>query len=102
MDLCCSQGSENFKKIESSINILKAFSDPTRIRILCSLSKQEICVCDLAVKLGISRHLLSFHLKNLYDAEVLIKKRKGNKIFFYIKDEWQERVKLFLNFIGIK
>lgn len=102
MKNCCNQGTKNYTKIEESIELLKAVSDPNRLRVLCALSKTEICVCKLAEKLNISRNLLSFHLKTLFDSGILDKKRVGNQIFFYIKDEWKGRVSHFFSFVGIK
>ena len=101
MENCCSQGTKNYSQIENSIELLKAVSDPNRLRALCTLSKTEICVCDLAKKLDISRNLLSFHLKTLYEVGILDKRRNGNQFFFFIKDEWKERVDHFFTFVGI-
>jgi len=102
MDNCCSKGTQNFSQIEASIELLKAISEPNRLRVLCTLSKTSICVCDLAEKLDISRNLLSFHLKTLYESGILDKRRDGNQIFFFIKDDWKKRVENFFIFVGIK
>lgn len=102
MSTCCSKGTENHDKIESSVELLKAVSEPNRLRVLCTLSRTDLCVCELAQKLEISRHLLSFHLKTLYESGILDKKRDGNQIFFFIKDDWKDRVKYFFKFVGIK
>lgn len=50
----------------------KAFSDPTRLRILGLLASGEICVCNIHECLGIpqptaSRHLAYLRKKNLVD-----------------------------------
>lgn len=102
MNNCCSQGTKNYTQIESSIELLKSVSEPNRLRVLCTLSKLEICVCELADKLSISRNLLSFHLKTLFDSGILDKKRVGNQIFFFIKEEWKDRIRHFFDFVGIK
>ncbi|MBN1915465.1 helix-turn-helix transcriptional regulator [Candidatus Dojkabacteria bacterium] len=60
-----------------------------------------MCVCELSEKLGISRNLLSFHLKTLYKAGILDKRRDGNQIFFFIKNKWKKRVSYFFSFVGI-
>jgi len=101
MDNCCNQGTNNYAQIEKSVELLKAVSEPNRLRILCTLSKTDICVCNLAKKLGISHNLLSFHLKNLYEVGILDKRREGNQFFYFIKEEWKERVNHFFNFVAI-
>lgn len=102
MDNCCSQGTKNYSKIESSIEVLKAVSEPNRLRVLCTLSKFDICVCDLAKQMGVSHNLISFHLKTLYEVGILNKKRNGNQIFYCINQEWKERIKYFFKFMDIK
>jgi len=101
MNNCCTRGSKNFEKIGKSLDILKAVSEPNRLRILCNLSKIDICVCDLAGNMEVSHNLISFHLKTLFKAGILDKRKDGNKIFYFIKKEWKERIKHFFSFIDI-
>ena len=102
MNNCCDNGTDNFSRIDSSIELLKAVSEPNRLRVLCTLSKMDICVCDLAERLGVSHNLLSFHLKTLSEVGLLDKRREGNQYFYFIKEEWKERVGHFFNFVQIK
>lgn len=85
MDDCCIKGTKNFEKFDKAIDKVKAVLEPNRLRVLCILSKKNICVCDLAKKMEISHNLLSFHLKTLFEAGILNKHRKGNQIFYFIK-----------------
>ncbi len=62
----------------------------------------KICVCDLAKELNLANNLLSFHLKVLFEAGILDKKREGNQIFYFIQEEWRPRVEHFFKFIGTK
>lgn len=101
MDSCCDKSSKNFKQIDNSIDLLKAVTEPNRLRILCILSKMVICVCDLAKRLDASHNLISHHLKTLYEVGVLDKRRKGNQIFYFIKDEWKPRIKHLFDFVKI-
>ncbi|MBD3362707.1 metalloregulator ArsR/SmtB family transcription factor [Candidatus Dojkabacteria bacterium] len=101
MDNCCSTNSQNFAQIDKSINLLNAVSEPNRLRILCVLSKMDICVCELAEKLNVSHNLISHHLKVLYDASVLDKRRDGNQFFYFIKKVWKPRIKHLFDFVKI-
>lgn len=56
---------------------LKALSDPSRLRILDRLRSGERCVCDLQDALDTGQSLLSFHLKTLKDAGLVIDRREG-------------------------
>lgn len=102
MNICCQENSKNYKKIEDSIDLLKAISEPNRLRILCILSKEKICVCDLAEKLGMQQNLISFHLKTLYEAGMLDKQREGNSIYYVIKKNWEKKIENIFEFLDIK
>ncbi len=43
----------------------QALSDPTRVRIISALARQELCVCDLAATLGMSPSAISHQLRLL-------------------------------------
>ena len=64
----------------------KVLGDPTRIRILDALSREELCVCDLALLLGMSSSAISHQLRVLRDAR-LVKYRKEGKMAFYSLDD---------------
>lgn len=55
----------------------KALSDPNRLRILDRLRSGERCVCDLQDALEAGQSLLSFHLKTLKEAGLVIDRREG-------------------------
>lgn len=98
---CCDSDSTQFKKIESSSAFLKVVSDTNRIKILCILSQEKICVCDLAERLGIAQNLVSHHLKVLQEIGILEKKREANQIFYSIVLEKKSVVADLKKLIGI-
>lgn len=98
---CCQKNSKNYEKIEQSADILKAIGEPNRLKILCSLSKSKVCVCDLAQQLEMPQNLMSFHLKSLYDVGILEKQRDGNYIYYVIKDEWKDKIEKVFAFLDI-
>ncbi len=68
------------------LNIFKALSDETRIRILKLLEEGELCVCDIVTALDMIQPKVSFHLCVLKDAG-LIKDRKQGKWIHYSLNE---------------
>lgn len=63
------------------------FADPTRARILHALSlADELCVCDLAVLLGISQSALSHQLRLLRDRDVVTRRRLGRLVYYRLAD----------------
>jgi len=65
--------------------VFKALGDPTRLRIirmLASEMEQELCVIDLAKKLGVSQPAASQHIKVLKNIGMLEPNRNGNRIYY--------------------
>ncbi len=60
----------------------KVFADSTRIKILWALHESELCVCDIAVVLNMTKSAVSHQLKILRQAN-LVKNRKDGKIVYY-------------------
>src|ERR671932_1362618 len=59
-----------------------ALSDPLRIQVIELLRSQELCVCELCDRLGVNQSKLSFHLKNLKDANLLRSRQEGRWIYY--------------------
>jgi len=66
--------------------IFKLLGDPTRLKILLALKEEELCVCDLAVLLGVSRSAVSHQLRLLKTTR-LVKLRREGKIVYYSLDD---------------
>lgn len=63
-------------------NLYKMFADSTRVKILWALSCEEMCVCDLAVLLGMTKSAISHQLKSLRLTN-LVKFRKEAQVVYY-------------------
>ena len=57
--------------MEDYIRVMKALSDPTRVKILKVLQLKGLCVCEIRALLGFSQPTISKHLKILEDAGVV-------------------------------
>lgn len=63
-------------------NLYKMFADSTRVKILWALSCEEMCVCDLAVLLNMTKSAISHQLKSLRLTN-LVKFRKEAQVVYY-------------------
>jgi len=72
-------GSDNFYNLA---NFYKMLADNTRLKILWALSCEQMCVCDLAVLLGMTKSAVSHQLKSLRLAN-LVKADKHGRIVYY-------------------
>ena len=64
----------------------KILGDPTRIKIAFALSREELCVCDIANLLGVSQSAVSHSLRTLRQMK-LVRFRKEGKIAYYTLDD---------------
>ncbi|MEE1616999.1 ArsR/SmtB family transcription factor [Brachybacterium sp. J153] len=79
---CCtlSAGPLESAEAERIASLLKALSDPTRLRLLSHVAAQgceSVCACDLTEPLGISQPTISHHMKKLVDAGLLTREQRG-------------------------
>ena len=63
-------------------SLYKMFADNTRLKILWALSREDMCVCDLAFLLGMSKSAISHQLK-LLRLSRLVKYDKQGKVVYY-------------------
>jgi len=72
--------------IEVAARALKAIAHPLRLKILCVLGDDELCVQDIVSAVGTSQSNISQHLAILRDKEVLRTRKEGNHVFYRIGD----------------
>lgn len=73
-----------FRNLADTFKIL---DDPNRIKIIFSLSKQELCVCDIANLLGISPSAVSHQLRMLRALKIVKYRREGKMAYYSLSDE---------------
>lgn len=67
--------------------LFKMFGDPTRVRLLHALEQNELCVCDLAVLLGVSKSAVSHQLKALRLVNLVKFRREGQVVYYSLADD---------------
>jgi DNA-binding transcriptional ArsR family regulator len=73
--------------VERLAETFAALSDPTRLRIICSLAAGEMCVCDLAATLGVSASAVSHQLRLLRNLRLVRFRRAGKAVFYALDDD---------------
>jgi ArsR family transcriptional regulator, arsenate/arsenite/antimonite-responsive transcriptional repressor len=72
--------------MQDLLNIFKALSDETRLRILKLLEYGELCVCDIVAALDMIQPKVSFHLSALKGAGLLRDRRQGRWTHYRLDD----------------
>jgi len=71
---------------EQIATLFKALGDPNRLRTLWALDSEEMCVCDLALFLGVSESAVSHQLRQLRQMNLVTNRREGPVIYYRISD----------------
>ena len=74
---------ENFYDLA---NLYKMFADNTRVKILWALSCESMCVCDLAVLLGMTKSAISHQLKSLRLSNLVKYDKQGKVVYYSLAD----------------
>lgn len=67
-------------------DFMSMFSDSSRIRILWALDGGELCVCDIAALLGMTKSAVSHQLRLLRDNDLVRNRRAGREIYYSLAD----------------
>jgi ArsR family transcriptional regulator len=68
------------------IRVMKALSDPNRVRVLKLLQAGELCVCEIQKLLELAQSTVSKHMKILEDAGLVDRRRQGTWILYSLAD----------------
>ncbi|MBF0120711.1 MAG: winged helix-turn-helix transcriptional regulator [Desulfobacterales bacterium] len=67
--------------------IFKILGEPTRVKILHALSKEELCVCDIASLLNSKQSAISHQLRLLRAAKIVKFRKEGKMVYYSLDDE---------------
>ena len=67
-------------------DLYKMFADSTRVRILWALFREEMCVCDIAVLLGMTKSAISHQLRALRLANLVRYEKRGKEVYYSLAD----------------
>lgn len=80
------------REISSEMNrnlaeMFKVFSDETRLKIICSLLNEELCVCDLCELLKLNQSTVSHQLQILRTSKLVKYRKEGKQVYYTLEDE---------------
>lgn len=85
---------DKVKKLKDSIpdmgplaELFKVLADETRAKIVYILSKEELCVCDIATLLNSTVSNVSHHLRLLRTAHLVKSRREGRQVYYTLDDD---------------
>ena len=83
--------------------VFKALADRHRVKILNRLLQaagEAVCVCDFEDLLDLKQPTVSYHLKQLLDAGIVEREKRGSFAYFSVAPGALERVSSLLGYDG--
>ena len=74
-------------QLNAMSKLFKVFGDGTRINILAALNCHEMCVCDLAVLMDMTKSAVSHQLRVLRDNNLVKFEKKGKHAYYSLADD---------------
>lgn len=68
------------------LKVMKALSDPNRVKIIKMLQQRSLCVCEMKAALNIAQPTVSKHLKLLEDAGLVASDKNGLWVNYRLTD----------------
>lgn len=72
--------------MKTFIKVMKALSDPNRVKMMKMLQHRPLCVCEIKQALGVAQSTASKHLKILEDAGLVTSFKDGLWVNYSLSD----------------
>lgn len=91
---CCSSKSDESKQVTKLSSLLKVVSEESRLKILCILHRGNHCVCEMMEHVNLSQSLISHHLKDLKDLDIVTDEKKGLRVYYSLTKKGEHIINL--------
>lgn len=72
--------------LADAAELFKVFGDSTRTRILSALFEAELCVCDIASLLSMTKSAVSHQLRILRQTKIVKNRKSGKEVYYSLDD----------------
>jgi len=69
------------------IKVMKALSDPSRVKILKMLQRRKMCVCEIQAALGLAQPTISKHMRVLDEADLVRFQKDGLWVNYSLSED---------------
>lgn len=77
---------------ERLADFYKILGDPTRCKLIFALQQEEMCVCDLANVLSMTKSSVSHQLSRMRERGVVKRRREGKEVYYSLDDGHVEEI----------
>lgn len=75
-------------------DFFKVFGDASRVKLLLALDRHEMCVCDLAALLNVTKSAVSHQLRTLRQNNLVTFRREGKIVYYSLADSHVQSILL--------
>ncbi|MDY0277576.1 MAG: metalloregulator ArsR/SmtB family transcription factor, partial [Acholeplasma sp.] len=76
----------NDNEIENIVEFFKIIADFTRLKILEAIKDEELCVCDLAHLLGVTKSAISHQMRVFKEHNLVVSNKKGKMVYYRLNE----------------
>ncbi|MDS3861722.1 metalloregulator ArsR/SmtB family transcription factor [Thermosynechococcaceae cyanobacterium BACA0444] len=76
----------SLNQAQQMAEFFSALADPSRLRLMSALARQELCVCDLAAAVKVSESAVSHQLRILRSQRLVKYQRVGRNVYYSLAD----------------
>lgn len=80
------------EEIYDLAELFKVFGDSTRAKILSCLEISELCVCDIAACLNMTKSAVSHQLRILRSAKLVKNRKVGKEVYYSLDDDHVSKI----------
>lgn len=91
---CFTTASTESSQVSELSALLKIVSEESRLKLLCLLNKGEKCVCEIMGHVDMSQSLISHHLKDLKDINLVTDEKRGLYVFYTLTPKGKNIINL--------
>ncbi|MCY1153072.1 MAG: metalloregulator ArsR/SmtB family transcription factor [Sphaerochaetaceae bacterium] len=84
----------NYKELS---DVFKILSNDKRLEILDLLSCGELCACEIQKKFNVTQPTLSYDMKLLKEASLIIERIDGRTHYYNLNQEYFEKIRNIFN-----
>jgi SAM-dependent methyltransferase len=83
--------------MSQTLKSLRALADPTRLRLMALLERDELSVNELQEITQLGQSRISTHLGQLQQAGLVDSRREGKRTFYFLREEVEEATQEFID-----
>jgi len=95
-----SEAADRLRQVQRAAVLLKQVSDPTRLRVIATLSEGERHVGGLCAEVNMSQPAVSHHLSLLRHGGIITPRREGKRSFYSLTDTGEKLATIVKGVVG--